>query len=82
MKSPYVLAKNEKGDEILLGPYSSPAEAQKVADRRDYGDPVVLWLPTRSNAKATGMYKLQKVDAGENIEEAMSRIGHPKEEKV
>ena len=78
MKWSYVEGVDEKGRPVLIGPYNSSVEAQRVADRQDYGSARVVEYPTGSLATATGMWKKEKADEG-SIGVAMRRVKHPKE---
>lgn len=78
MKWSYVEGVDEKGRPVLIGPYNSSMEAQRVADRQDYGSARVVEFSTRNLASATGMWKKEKSDEG-SIKIAMRRVRHPKE---
>lgn len=77
MMCPYVEGVDEKGGPILIGPYNSKSEAQRVADRQTFGDARVVEYPTTSLAIATGMWKKDKADTG-SIQIAARRVRHPK----
>lgn len=77
---PYVEGVDEKGGPILIGPYNSKSEAQRVADKQQFGDAQVVEYPSSNLATATGMWKKEKADVG-SIKVAARRVRHPKEAK-
>ncbi len=77
----YVEGIDEKGGPILIGPYTSHTQAQRIADRQDFGDAQAVDFPTSSLAVATGMWKADKANKG-SIGEAAKRVKHPKGTKV
>jgi len=79
MKWSYVEGIDEKGNPVLIGPYDSYTQAQRVADRQTFGEAKVVEYPTSSLATATGMWKKEKADAG-SISIAARRVRHPKED--
>lgn len=64
------------GKSALLGPYSSPDEAEQMGYSTFNSNYRVEALPTRDEHKATRMLKHQRLDSGVGLEKAMERVRH------
>ena len=72
---------DKDGQSVLAGPYNSQAEATNrgmLGKRRD-GTPYVYDVksyPTKDRALATQMYKMNRLDSGQDLDSSLERMGH------
>ena len=72
---------DKDGQSVLAGPYNDQAEATNrgmLGRRRDgssYSYDVKSY-PTKDRALATQMFKMSRLDSGENLDDSLQRMRH------
>ena len=72
---------DKDGQSVLAGPYNDQAEAvnRGMLGKRKDGTPYSYETknyPTKDRALATQMYKMSRLDSGQNLDDSLERMGH------